>query len=250
MRTSASKAGTRLCATAVFLVVLNPPVRGDATVWTNGLGEGGATIRIRDPGQAPQTSTFMSAGGGESGFAAGNDAFVEFAWGPGMWIYVMGYACRGGASYGAGGAASLYTVSSLDLTGQATTSPPKPGALHLAGEVWAYGHVVGEDAQVHFAVVLAHPSVIPEGFSGTVETLIDAGIISAEDVVTRFSASNNVFEPIDEVLFAFDLEYTTLLVWTHGTYSIPAVSEWGLVALTLVLLTAATIVLRRRPVPA
>lgn len=71
--------GRPLCTAALVLLMVGLPVRGDATVWTNGAGQGGATVRIPDRGGQARTSTFVGTGAGELQWVSGNDAAVQVA---------------------------------------------------------------------------------------------------------------------------------------------------------------------------
>ena len=75
---------------------------GDASVWSNGLGLGGATIRVTGVNGVTATRTLAGTGSGELQWETSADgtASVQFGWGADWRVQLFGYAAHQGASYG------------------------------------------------------------------------------------------------------------------------------------------------------
>ncbi|MDO8629938.1 MAG: hypothetical protein Q7R41_05545 [Phycisphaerales bacterium] len=241
--------------TTVLLVVLCAPrnTQGDATVWTNGAGIGGATVRVTGADGVVSEQTITGSGTGGLEFVSGEGVEVQFGWSPNWSIRIFGYAVRAGASYGDGGVASIALLSGLNLFG--TFEPP--GSSGTSFRITGSGDAVSlnslNEADIHYALLRVTPDVIPEGFLGTADDLVAQAIIAPGDVLTQFSASYPAHENFDELVAlaqTFDQENLTLLAWIHGkcvtSCLVPTMSAWGVAAMTLLILSAATVVLIRR----
>jgi len=237
---------------AGFLCTLAWPATAlsDVTVWTNGNGSGGVTARVKDPnGQVHAWSAVGFGVDQTTSSLFGDGVWVTFSWDQGWTIDAQGFACKPNTSYGDGGIATLCTVSGVALS--ASFEPPGTTAsvVHLTGEVSAFGAIGADDAIVHYAVLLANSDVIPNGFLGTAQDLVARGIIAPGQVLREFTAPNNTFVQVDELValgVTVGAPDATLLAWTHGRYVVPAVSAWGLLVTALLTITAGTVVVMRR----
>lgn len=230
----------------VALACMSDRVCGDVTVWTNGLGQGGATVRVSERGEST-TETFIGLGTGTSQNVSLGNAGVTFAWGPGWQVDINAHACGPGTSYGDGGVATHCVSTFVELVGALELGGMSGEVFNLTGVI---GIALTDPAnvfQVHYTLLATDADVIPEGFLGRAEDLVQAGVISADDVIFQ---SNNLIlreEPIDlgQIL---NEENLTLLVWTHGSFIVPTLSQWGILIMALSLLATATVILRRRRV--
>lgn len=233
---------------SIVLACTSSVALGDATVWTNGNGLGGATVRATGADGVTATDTLvgtaLTGGVGSPDSTAG----VSVMWGPDWQMQLFGTASKSGASYGDVGAAHFINVTQLDLLGSFEPEGPSGTALSLSAD--GFGAGIGRDiAEFHYAVLGVHPSVIPEGTSGKASDLVDQGIISADDVLFEFFSARGGTNGIDlvELGQTFGRDDLTVLGWIHGVCidcPTPAASTWGLVAMTLFLLTAGTLLLR------
>jgi len=248
-KTAAASVGRRM---AGFMCAFALPATAfsDVTVWTNGNGSGGVTARVKDPNGQVHAWSAVGIGVDQTTSALfGDGVWVTFSWDQGWTINAQGFACKPNTSYGGGGVATLCTVSRVALS--ASFEPPGTtgSVLHLTGEVSAFGAIDADDAVVHYAVLLANSDVIPQGFLGTAQNLVDRGIIAPGQVLREFTAPNNTLLQVDELValgVTVDAPDVTLLAWTHGRYVVPAVSEWGLLLMALLTVTAGTVVVMRR----
>lgn len=230
----------------VALACMSDRVCGDVTVWTNGLGVGGATVRVSERGESI-TETFIGLGTGISQNVSLGNAGVTFAWGPGWQVDIFASACGPGTSYGDGGVATHCVSTFVELVGTFELGGMSGEVFNLTGVI---GIALTDPAnvyEVHYALLAIDADVIPEGFLGTAEGLVQDGVISEDEVIIQ---SNNLIlrdEPIDlgQIL---NEENLTLLVWTHGSFIVPTLSQWGISIMALSLVAAATVILRRRRV--
>jgi len=227
---------------------------GDASVWSNGSGVGGATIRVTGVNGVTATRAVTGTGTGEPQVESSADGYasVHFSWGPDWRVQLFGYAAQRGASYGEGGVASLITTSSIDLFG-AFEPPGSTGTtFRITGSGYAYGTAPNDESEIHFALLSVSPVVIPAGFIGKADDLVGQGIISPTAILTQFSVSYPAMESLDQWVVlgqVFDQDNVTLLAWIHGkcvSGCIPTLSEWGVAVMALLVLSATTIVIRRR----
>jgi hypothetical protein len=241
---------------AVLLVALCVPLSAlaDATVWTNGAGLGGATIRVTGANRVTTDRALTGPAPGGSGSVVSEDgtAFVSFAWGPEWRVYLSGLAGQRGASYGEGGVASFRPSSALDLFGAFEPPGSSGSAFRITGSGYAFGLGPDDESEIHYALLSVHPSVIPQGFRGTADDLVAQHIILPADVVTQFSASYPASESFDQQVLlgqVLDQDNVTLLAWIHGkcvSGCVPTVSAWGVAVMAMLVLTAGTIVVMRR----
>jgi len=237
---------------AGFLCTLASPTTAlsDVTVWTNGNGSGGVTARVKDPNGQVHAWSAVGLGVEQTTSSLFSDGvWVTFSWDEGWTINAQGFACKPNTSYGDGGVATLCTVSGIALSASFDLPGTTGSVLHLTGEVSAFGAIDADDAVVHYAVLLASSDVIPQGFLGTAQNLVDRGIVAPSQVLLQFTAPNNALVQVDELValgVTVGAPDVTLLAWTHGRYVVPAVSDWGLVVMAMLVLTAATVVIMRR----
>lgn len=242
-----------LRTTSILLFCISSAALGDATVWTNGNGLGGATLRATGADGATATATFTGLGQFGGLNSPDGSAGVSFTWGADWQIQLNGAACRDGSSFGEGGAALHCMKAGLTLLGAFEPEGSSGDVLDLT--VLGFGLGNGEIiAEFHYAVLGVHPSVIPEGTTGRASDLVKQGIIAADDVLFEFFASSQAIEGVDFVKLGqtFGRDDLTVLGWIHGVCvdcEIPAASTWGLVAMTLLLLTAGSLLLKRKPEP-
>lgn len=230
----------------VALACMSDRVCGDVTVWTNGLGEGGATVRVSERGESI-TQTFSGLGTGTSQNVSLGNAGVTFAWGPGWQVDIFASACGPGTSYGDGGVATHCVSTFVELVGAFELGGMSGEAFNLTGDIFFAITDPANVYKVHYALLAIDADVIPEGFLGTADKLVQDGVISADEVIIQ---SNNPFLPAGPIDLGqmLDEENLTLLVWTHGSFIVPTLSQWGILMMALSLIAAATVILRRRRV--
>ena len=180
-----------------------------------------------------------------------NSVSVTFGWGENWQIHLFGYAIHAGASYG--GTASIALLSGLDLFGEFDPPGTDGSSFRVTGSGFAHSLVQVNEAAVHYAILAVHPDDIPQGFLGTADDLVAQSVITADKIITQFSASFPFSESFDELVSlgqAYDQDNVTLLTWVHGKCVtgclVPAASAWGLAVMGLLTLTAATVVIMRR----
>ncbi len=242
-----NKQTTLKAAHSVLLVALacfSDQARADVTVWTNGLGSGGATVRLSDGSQST-TETFIGLGDGTPMNVNLGNANATIAWGPGWQIYIFAQACGPDTSYGNRSVAPHCVSTFVDLVGAFELGGTSGDAFNLTGDISFAITSPANEYEAHYSLLAMNPNVIPEGFQGTADDLVQAGIISADDVIIQ---SNDAFLPDTPVDLGqvLDEENLTLLVWTHGAFVVPTLSEWGMAIMALSLIAAATVILRRR----
>ena len=150
------------------------------------------------------------------------------------------------------GVASLITNSSIDLFG-AFVPPGATGTdFRITGSGAAFGTAPGDESEIHYALLSVSPGVIPAGFIGKADDLVGQGIIPPAAILTQFSVSYQAMETFDQPVVlgqVFDQDNVTLFAWIHGkcvSGCIPTISAWGILAMGLSLLAAATLVIMRR----
>ena len=237
-RVGTMKVKSVLRTMSIVLACNSTVALGDATVWTNGNGLGGATLRATGADGVTATATFTGTGQSEGLSSPDGSAGVFFTWGADWLVMLDGAACSNGASFGDGGAAHCMKTS-LALSGSFEpegSSGTEFGILGSGGG-GGFGEVIVE---IHYALLGVHPSVIPEGTIGKASDLVEQGIIAADDVLFEFFASNEPRGGFDFVKLGqkFGRDDLTVLGWIHGVCvrcEIPAASTWGLAAMTLLL---------------
>jgi hypothetical protein len=192
-----------------------------------------------------------SSGGWDSVPSTDNSASVTFGWGENWQVHLFGYAIHTGASYG--GTASIALLSGLDLFGEFDPPGTEGSALRVTGSGFAHSLVQVNEAAVHYAILAVNPDDIPLGFLGTADDLVAQSVITADKIITQFSASFPFSKSFDELVGlgqSYDRDSVTLLAWVHGKCVtgclIPAASGWGLGVMGLLTLIAGTIMVMRR----
>lgn len=234
-------------ARSVLLVALacfSDQASADVTVWSNGLGMGGATVRLSDGSQST-TETFIGLGDGTPINVTLGNASATITWGTGWQTDIFAQACGPGTSYGNRSVAPHCVSTVVQLVGAFEPGGTSGDAFILTGDITFTITSPGNEYEAHASLLAINPNVIPEGFQGTADDLVQAGVISADDIIIQSNGPFLPFNPIDlgQVL---DESNLTLLVWTHGAFLIPTLSEWGLSIMALSLIAAATVILRRR----
>jgi len=242
-----------LCLCVGCVLGSGVPAFCDATVWTNGNGVGGATVRVTGANGITAMQEFLGAGGNEWISSTDSTAAVNVSWDPNWQAHLWGFATQQGASFGS--TASVALISSIDLLGQFEPPGPSGASFRLFVSTFTVSLSQRNEANVHYALLAVPPDAIPQGFLGTADDLVTASVITSDQILTQFSGSFPLSESWEELVDlggSYDLENLTLLAWVHGSCVesclIPAVSTWGLTVLALLILSGATIVLMQRTV--
>ena len=223
---------------------------GDAAVWTNGIGFGGASVTVKGANGVTTTKSVsgFNTNTPQTVTSADGTASVTFSWGPLWSTSISGTVCPG-ASYGGGSVAGTCVGSDTDLDAAFEPAGASGSQLRVSGTLAATGVADAAGAIVHYAVLGVNPAVIPEGFLGDANDLVEESVITSADILFQFSGSDPLNLVVDQLV---NLQQTrgeedvTLLAFAHGQNDIPAVSTWGLAVMLLLVLSAGTVVIVRK----